>query len=263
MTKVKAGLIAKAFLFWGIFELLVIAFRTIPLGIPKWSLGIVVGGVLTIVMILVSRLFLKYDNLTMSALGLTLAKGSYRRFFSSFVAGLAFVGCFFLGYLWLTPITVISVTDPNILDAALVSLFAMLMLSVMEEVVFRGYFLKKLESAVGIRIAIYVTSIAFGLYHGLTIDSLTGPAVWGLWYGVLALWSKGLAVPIGFHTGANFIQALFSQKENWASGFWTFDVADEATLFTVSQVTTGLQVFMLIVGVGLVEVYIRKVSSRP
>lgn len=258
MTTVKMGIITKALLFWAIFELLLIGVRTIPLGIPKWSHGIMVGGGFTVVMILVTHLFLKSDKLTMPELGLTLAKGSFKRFLLSLGAGMALFGCFFLVYLWLTPVTVRSVSDLNILDAVLVSFFAILMLAIMEEVIFRGYFLKKLESAVGIRIAIYVTSIAFGIYHGLAIDSLTGPAVWGLLFGVMAYWFKGLAVPIGFHAGVNFMQALFSQKERWASGFWTFDVTDEFTLFTVDQVSTGLQVFLLIAGITLVEVFLRK-----
>ena len=66
------------------------------------------------------------------------------------------------------------------------------------------------------------------------------------------------AVPIGFHTGVNFLPALFSQKETWASGIWTFDVTDELTIFTVDQVSAGLKVFVLIAGIALVEVYLRK-----
>ena len=80
-------------------------------------------------------------------------------------------------------------------------------------------------------------------YVFLKSESLTGPAIWGLIFGTLAYWSKGLAIPIGFHTGVNFVQALFSQKEKWASGIWTFDIADEITPFTVDQITVGMKIF--------------------
>lgn len=91
-------------------------------------------------MILVTHLFLESDKLTLPEIGLTIAKGSFRRFFLSFVAGMALFGCFYLFYLWLIPVAVKSVSDLNLLDAVVVSFFAILMLAAMEEVVFRGPF---------------------------------------------------------------------------------------------------------------------------
>ena len=99
-------------------------------------------------------------------------------------------------------------------------------------------------------------------YVFLKSESLTGPAIWGLIFGTLAYWSKGLAIPIGFHTGVNFVQALFSQKEKWASGIWTFDIADEITPFTVDQITVGMKIFLLVAGLVFVEMYLRK-TRRP
>ena len=153
MTKVKTGIIARALLFLVIFELLVVGLQSIPVGLPRWTHGVVVGGSFTVVMLFFTYLFLKSDKLTMSELGLTFADGSLKRFLLDMGAGMALFGCFFLVYLWLTPVSVVSVSELNILDAVLVSFFAILMLAVMEEVVFRGYPLKKLESAIGIRAA--------------------------------------------------------------------------------------------------------------
>ena len=154
-----------------------------------------------------------------------------------------------------------AVEKPDLLNATVIAFLAMTAMGVMEEIVFRGYFLKKLASATGIRAAIYLTSLAFGLYHGITIDSITGPAVWGLLYAVLAYWSKGLAIPIGFHVGVNLIQAIFSQKQKWVSGIWYFDVQDIAAPFTVDQITTGLHLCLLILAVAFVEYYLRKVHT--
>jgi len=52
--------------------------------------------------------------------------------------------------------------------------------SSMEEIAFRGYFLKKLQGSLGTRAAIYITSICFGFYHGLNVESMMGPATWAL-----------------------------------------------------------------------------------
>lgn len=261
MPKANVVIIAKALLFWVIFTVLVKSGGFFFPVLPQWAMGITAGGFIGAVMVLVTWIFLKSDTLTLSDIGMTFGKDSLKRLVLSLAVGVAFFGCFYLAYLWLTPVMVVSVSNLNVFDAVVIAFFALLMLSVMEEVAFRGYLLKKLESVVGIRGAIYVTSIAFGLYHGLTVDSLTGPAVWGLWYGVLAYWSKGLAIPIGFHAGVNLVQALFSQKERWASGFWTFDVVDKATPLTIEQLTIGIQGLLFIGGVALVEIYLAKVRK--
>jgi len=262
MKKTKIGNVAKALSFWLLFEGLLFALNASFFNMPKWLVAIVFGGALSLLMIFLSSLYLKSDKMTMADLGMTLAPGSYRRFAVSLLVGMAFFGGFFVLYLLLAPVAVARISEPDLFNATVLAFFAMLALGTMEEIVFRGYFLRKLDTAIGVRAAIYLSSIAFGLYHGLTIDSITGPAIWGLIYGVLAYWSKGLAIPIGFHVGANLIQSLFSQKERWVSGIWTFDVSEATTLFTVEQVTTGLQIFLLIFAVGLLEYYLRRVH-RP
>jgi membrane protease YdiL (CAAX protease family) len=258
LTKVNVVIIAKALLFWGLFQGLLLASMAGFMTLPRLAVAVTAGGSITIAVIGLTWLFLRNEKLTMSDLGMTFGKGSLKRFGLGLAAGVALFGCFFLVYFWLTPVAPEGVDDFNFLDAVVLTFFSFVMLSAMEEVAFRGYFLRKLESAVGIRVAIYASSIAFGLYHGLTVDSLTGPAVWGLFYGVLAYWSKGLAVPIGFHAGVNLIQAFFSQKEKYANGIWTIDTVEKITPFTVGQVTIGLQVLLFIAGVVLVEVYISR-----
>ena len=78
-------------------------------------------------------------------------------------------------------------------------------MALMEEVMFRGYLLFKLKQAWGTRAAVYFTAIVFGLYHGLVVESLIGPAVWGLVYAWMALVSKGLVLPTMFHFALNWV----------------------------------------------------------
>ncbi len=261
MTRRNISIVARAISFWLLFEGLLFGLRTTSFGLPGWAIAITVGGGMSLVMVLVTRLYLKSEErLEMSSLGMALSTGSLPRLLISLPAGMAFFGCLYLVYLGLGPVSIEWVDQPDFLNATVASFFALLALGTMEEIAFRGYFMRKLDQAIGVRAAIYVTSVAFGLYHGLTIGSLTGPAVWGLLYGALAYWSRGLAVPIGFHVGANLTQALFSQKQRWASGLWMFAIGDEA-LLTVDQISAGLQIVLLLIGVVLVEVYVRRARA--
>jgi membrane protease YdiL (CAAX protease family) len=258
VKKTNLMIVAKALLFLAIFEVLLYGIGFAFPSPPKWALGITAGGGMTVAMLLLTRAFLKSEKLTMSDLGMTYGEASLQRFFLSLCAGMALFACFFLVYVWLSPVEVSGVSDLNLFNAIVISFLAILLLAAMEEVVFRGYLLKKLETAFGIRFSIYATSIAFGLYHGLNLESFVGPAIWGLLFGTLAFWSKGLAIPIGFHAGVNLTQALFSQKERWASGIWTVDLTQEATPFTVDQITFALMICLLVAGIVLVEVFLRK-----
>lgn len=263
MIKANILNIAKVLLFWILFEILMNGIGTLIPNSVNWLYGASIGGSVSIGLLGVTFLFLKYDKLNFVNMGLSFNTGSLIRLIFSLVTGMTFFGCFYLVYLWLTPVIIVDIHVKSVINIILLSLLSLLMLAAMEEIAFRGYALKKLETIIGPRGAIYLTSLAFGLYHGFAFDSITGPAVWGLLYAVLAYWSKGLAVPIGFHAGANLIQALFGEKSRYADGIWAFDLADKITPFTVDQITPFLKIFLFILGVLLVEIYLyqRKKSA--
>ncbi len=224
--------LARAISFWALFEVLFIGLMQRFPGIPDAVMGMLGGAVLGGAMYAVTRLYVKHDTLTLGDLGLVPGAGSVRRLLVSLLVGMAVFGVFYLVYLALTPVRFAWVEQPNWLEALVFGVLTFLLLSLMEEIVFRGYLLRKLESAVGMRAAIYASSVLFGLYHGLSLESITGPAVWGLWYAVLLYWSRGLAVPIGFHAGVNFTQALFNQKQ-WVPGIWEVELVERSTPFTI------------------------------
>ena len=254
----------KAFAFWGIFQTLIVAVNPVffALALPKWGNALALGILLSLIMVGLSRLFLKYDDLTIDDLGMNYSYPSLKNSAIALVLGLIVFGLFYGVYYWLTPIAIQSIADVDILSALIKIIAVYIALSIMEEVVFRGYFLVKLETAVGIRSAIYITSLAFGLYHGITLDSITGPAVWGLVYGVLFYWSRGLAVPIGFHAGVNITQAIFNQKTHFVDGIWTIDIINVPTPFSIEQISVAIQILLLITGVALIEYYLRVVRPK-
>lgn len=257
----RMAIAARGFAFWLLFQSLVLGGLAVYVPIPPELRGLVIGTMLLGIMVLATWLFLKTEISELADLRLIPRFPSVYRFLLGFFAGLVLFGSFFLVYLWMAPVNFVDIKQPNLFYAVVISFLTFLVLSAMEEVVFRGYFLHKLIQAAGPRLAIYTTSLAFGLYHGPTIESLIGPTVWGLIYAVLALSTRGLAVPIGFHAGVNYLQALFSQKHEWVPGIWTVEVYEGTATLSVEQVTMLLQLLLFIAAIILVEVYLRKESS--
>ena len=94
--------------------------------------------------------------------------------------------------------------------AALVAIYLVRFLatSCMEEIGFRGYALRRLTEGLGLVPALAITTVAFGLSHLLYGWDLTtialGVLPGGLVWGMSAVATRGLAVPIGLHAAWNF-----------------------------------------------------------
>jgi hypothetical protein len=128
----------------------------------------------------------------------------------------------------------------------------------MEEVAFRSFALVRLQQAWGARAAIYVTAIAFAAYHGPTNPmNLLGPGVWGLIYGLAAVSSRGIALPLGIHFGANYVQGLFGMKTEYASGLWQVVPGSGEGLVPLDTIGIALQSVLLVAGVVLIERHVR------
>lgn len=100
-------------------------------------------------------------------------------------------------------------------EAALVGLPLALALLLPEELLFRGYVFRKVIAALGVPIALSFSALVFGAYHLLgsgnwgmgAVFTFVLPALGGLVFGLAALRSGGLALPIGLHLGGNWVQA--------------------------------------------------------
>ncbi len=253
--------VVLAFAFWGVFELGLLGLSFLPAGLPNYLIGLVFGALVTVFAYVLTLAFIRKDHLTLESLGLKLTAGSVPRFFIGLLAGMVVMGLMMLVILRAAGMSFDIDPDHSLFRAVFLSLVTFTLLSSMEEIAFRGYFLVKLKEAVGVRTAIYVTSLCFGIYHGLSIDHILGPASWGLTYGVLALWTRGLAIPIGFHAGLNFVPALFNDKPRYAEGLWQVSVSTDAALASAQTTAMALQIVVIVVGIVLVEVYIRRRPS--
>ena len=108
-----------------------------------------------------------------------------------------------------------------------VALAMYLLLSAREELAFHGYPLRRLVSVWGVWPAQAVIAMTFALEHVLGgwswTNALSGAAVGSLLFGMAAIATRGLAVPIGLHAAWNVGDALRGGKD--ANGVWRAVVA--------------------------------------
>lgn len=174
--------------------------------------------------------FLKLEGKPWRDYALTVDKLTLVRFALGAITAMVLATTMFLLQVWYSGLE-ISFTSVNIVPFLGMSL-SLIPLAFMEELAFRSYPLLKLKNAYGIWVAQFVIAILFALYHyigGWTLlASFIGPGVWSFAFGLLALKSKGIALPTGFHFGLNFALAAIGNKY-WVPVLFTIDFADVPT----------------------------------
>ena len=138
-------------------------------------------------------------------------------------------------------------------------------LAFMEELAFRAYPLEILKDKIGIRLSILLISILFALYHivnGCTIASIfLGPAIWGLIFGLAAIYSKGIAMPTGIHYAVNLTTAAFGAK-NYPVSIWAIKSNHPtATYPGIDWATILPPLVLLIFAVVCIEVYMKRKTT--
>lgn len=219
-NNIKTKYILKAILFCIVFTgflfLFSFAKNFLPGNYERLAHGII--GILAA--LLTTALFLKFDRKQFSAIGLTFENKTLVKFFAGFIVGIIIMGLLVTGVLYSSNVSVKLNSEGRALYFFLVTL-PLIPLAFMEELGFRAYPLRLLQDTIGIRLCIIITSILFALYHianGWTIaSSFYGPAVWGLLFGLAAVYSKGIAMPTGIHYAANLTTTAFGEPNNTTS----------------------------------------------
>lgn len=238
--------------------MLLFALRSIPIQKLAGFGVLAVASIGTLGALVLVRGFLKSESKTFSDINLVWESGSLRRFLLGTVIGAALAGLMLAVIVALSGLAIEPTPDRNYVNAIGFSTLVLFMLALMEEVVFRSYPLIRLLNAFGVRTSIYCTSFFFALYHGLDPANLLGPGVWGILFGLAAIGSRGIVLPLGFHFGLNFMQSLFGMKTEFATSIWTIVPGTEPGVVPSASIGMVLQLVLLVVGVVLVELYIRK-----
>ncbi|HEX5043702.1 MAG TPA: CPBP family intramembrane glutamic endopeptidase [Candidatus Polarisedimenticolaceae bacterium] len=185
--------------------------RRIPDHMGQALVGLVTSAATFALTLLVA----KWERLRLADLGAAPAAGSVTRFAAGFLAGLtlslAWAACLFMaGHVrW------IRTVDTPVL-AAPVALLAYLALACREELAFRGYPLRRLAGLYGPLAAQVVMALLFALEHvagGNTwTNAFLGAGTGAVLFGMAALATRGLAVPLGLHAAWNV--------GRWVLGGW-------------------------------------------
>ena len=227
----KLKIISKAtlfcILFTGLFVVLSFSKTSFPASYERLSHG-VIG---TIAAFLVTIVFLKYDKKRFSDIQLYFDKRTIGKFFVGIAIGVVLMGLLATGVMYFTDVSIEPNQKANIFRFFIMT-SPLILLALCEELGFRAYPLQILKNKVGMRLSIVITSVLFALYHivnGWTISSsFFGPGVWGLLFGLAAIYSNGIALPTGIHYAINLTTSAFGGEDN-SIALWTVKQTNTAT----------------------------------
>ena len=257
--------IIKSVLFCVVFTGLFVVFSFAKNFIPNNFERLAHGIIGTLAAFLTTILFLKFDGKKFSDIGLTFEQKTIVKFFAGTVVGVVIMGLLATSVMYFTHAKIDINPNSNFLHFLLMT-SPLILLAFMEELGFRAYPLEILKDKVGIRLSIIITSVLFALYHianGWTVaGSLYGPGVWGLVFGLAAIYSKGIAMPTGIHYAANLTTSAFGGANNTTS-IWTIKQTNAPTTkHAGTDWVTLLPAFALLVfAIICIELYVRRKTT--
>ena len=174
-----------------------------------------IGTVASLGAFALTMFFVRWDTLRMDDVGAAPDRRSLARLSFGFLAGLLLVSAWASVVLAAGHGRWVRATGVDA-RAATVALAGYLALAGREELAFRGYPLRRLESLWGLWVAQILVALVFAAEHKLGgaawTDALLGPGVGSLLFGMAAIATRGLGVPIGLHAAWNFGQWFLGMK---------------------------------------------------
>ena len=262
-----ATCILKAILFCTIFTGLFIVLSFSKSFVPDKFERLAHGTIGTIAALLTTFLFLQLDRKTFADIGLTFDKQTFRNFFWGVIAGIILMGILSFSVIVFSNFQ-IEINGHSTLLNFLLCTLPLIPLAFLEELGFRAYPLSLLKGTTGVRNSIILTSLLFAVYHvanGWTIqNAFLGAGVWGMVYGLAAIYSHGIAMPTGIHYAANLTTSAFGISEG-SFNIWVLKSKDGLSLenYESSQLTTFIpQLSLFIFALIGLEWYLRKTNKR-
>ncbi|UWZ86002.1 CPBP family intramembrane glutamic endopeptidase [Occallatibacter riparius] len=210
-----------------------------------------VGAITCLLTYGLTLLFLRSDRWSLRDAGLELVAKSVPRMLFGFGIGFALVALqesllYAGGHIhW----TYARPSSP--MSWLLLGISAYFLLALREEIAFRAYPLRRLEVDFGMWPSVLIVGLIFAFEHlagGLSWSlSLLGPFAGAILFGMAALATRGIAVPLGIHFAFNLGQWVMGQKE--VTGFWqasidpTFQKQAEVLGYTAYFLGTSLAAY--------------------
>jgi len=152
-----------------------------------------------------------------------------------------------------SPLILVRTREINIVSIGL-NLLLYLSVAFREELAFRGYPLRSLNYAIGPWGAQLVIALIFVTEHvvgGMTWpQAILGSGLGALLFGLAALKTKGLALPIGLHSAWNFVQWLLGFKNGTGWYKVVVEKGNEAKVELVGGIS-----YLLVMGMAILAFY--------
>lgn len=214
--------IARLLLFWAAALAILMGAGLLKGFVPgRWG-GLTWGVTSSIALLLLIRFLVAREGGTLAAVGLGIRRGSPGRMAAGLLLGIGIYAVTLLTIsLTLGPLQLVRAPAPP-LDVVVVIVASTIFLALMEELAFRSYSIWTARSALGFWQTQAVVACAFGALHllyGWPLQTVAfGVVPSAVLFGVAAVTTRGLAWPLGLHTGINLGRWLTG--ENGEQGFW-------------------------------------------
>lgn len=215
------------------------------------QLSILSAAVLTLLLILI---FTRWEKLRLNNVGIIPGRKSIPRFFAGYIIGLLMAIAQALIVLSFGHLQLSLVPKPEVMGIVL-PLLLYLLIACREELVFRSYALRSLNYSMGPALALTIITIIFILEHVVAGMSwkmaIIGSGTGGILFGVAALKTKGLALPLGLHSAWNFGQWSLGFKNK--PGIWE-SVVEKGYELKTENIGLGAFIFVMaltIIGISI------------
>jgi membrane protease YdiL (CAAX protease family) len=251
--------------FWLVFMGLLFLGGSFIVPLFNRSVSSMVYGIAgTIAAIITIYLFLKNERQSFRQISLVLELKSLARFLSGYLIGTV-ICIIMISILIMSSDLELHKNHSFVINPTIIiGYLAILPLALMEELAFRSYPFIKLNSRSDFRMTQLVVALAFAAYHIIggqgVMSSLLGPGVWAYVFGLAAIRSGGIAMPLGIHVAANASQAMAGMKLK-RDAIWLLDYKVPPAADAVSRTETiGLimHITMFVTAIILTELYMRK-----
>ena len=237
-----------------------LCFVAIGMSLPLLPLNFgsrLIGSIVVCIMLLgLSLAFIKYEKSSLSSVNFTFELATIRRYFLGFLLGSIIAGGMILAVFTMTDLHLQANQEQSWLGLLFASI-VIIPLALFEGLLFRGYAFFRLKQLLPIRYVIWGSALLFGINHlngeNSIYSVLMGPGVWGITFAVAAYLSNSLALPLGMHMAANFLQAIVGLK-SYISPMWIVNRVPEApAIIEVETLGILMQIVLLVSSVAILE----------
>ena len=194
-------------LFFILCAIMLAATAPIDRSFPQLPSGLLLGAITSVGTFLLTIAFVRWEGLSLDDVGAAFDRRSPVRFVIGFLIGILLVALHVLiegaiGHIrW-------ARSEGPVSGTIALLLATYVLLACREELAFHGYPLRRLYSLTGLWGAQLIVALVFALEHAAAgstwTQAILGAGVGSLLFGMAAITTRGLAVPIGLHAAWNF-----------------------------------------------------------